>query len=447
VHYVGDLAESWSIEGGGTRARFALATDRLWEDTTRVGAEDVVESYRLYRDPRISQHWPARLREITSVRGDDAGPNIVVFRFRSGLSRERILQFATLPLICAHQWQRHWERKPPLGIPKRLPLAAGSFRFLEWTATSSIVLARHPFPPDGRRPASDKLEIRIVPPERGRMLQFTLGACDLAVDLPLEEVVHRRDGPRRDDLIRAEIDRIETVVWNLNDPLMSRQDLRRFVADALDHDQLRWTLARRDRFVLGAACDQFRGMFGGLPKGRETAPVRKAVLGSPLQADSVKRSLVILYDEAASWREQAAVEISLQLEPHGIDCHLAPVPAEELVARIQRRDFQAALIGWNPPMASDLGEIYRSDGIFNLAGLEDPLLDELVDAARSSAADTIPSAWQQVESCAAGSHPFLFLQGSVRIDGTGPRLTDYRPGNGQPYGNLLQVRLRVESDR
>ena len=235
-----DLAVSWQAEDGGRAIRFFLDSSRLWEDTTVVGASDVVESYRLYRDPAIGGEWAGRLDEIASVESPGDGRGSVLFRFRKSLSRTRALQLASLPLISSAQWAQAKDRKPALGEPDRLVHSAGPFRVDEWKRGDYIRLARNPFAPQGRTPRTEQLLLRFVPSGRSRAAQVQAGVADLAVDLPVEDVVLLRAESPGIRLVRAGPCAAEAIVWNLDHPLWGGLALRRALCGALDLSAIRF---------------------------------------------------------------------------------------------------------------------------------------------------------------------------------------------------------------
>jgi ABC-type transport system substrate-binding protein len=253
----GDLAVSWQSEDGGKSVRFFLDAGRLWEDTTSVGAADVVESYRLYRDPALGGEWAKRLEEIASVEAPGDGGGTVLFRFRRALSRTRALQLAALPLISSEQWAKTKDRKPALGEPGRPVHSAGPFRIEEWRPGEYLRLVRNPFAPEGRTPRSERILLRFVPAGRSRVLQLQAGVADCAIDLPAEEIPHLRDEFPDLRLMRAGACGAGAIAWNLDDPIWGGLALRRALCAALDVDRLRRAAAGEAEGSIGAPCRGF----------------------------------------------------------------------------------------------------------------------------------------------------------------------------------------------
>jgi ABC-type transport system substrate-binding protein len=440
IRFVGDLATSWQIEDGGRSAGFLLDEGRIWEDTTAVDVADVVGTYQLYRSREIAGGWADRVREIVQVRPDVTSGAGVLFQFDRPLSSQRILQLASLPLISIDQWTATRGRRPALGSAGRPVLSAGPFRVGEWTPGDFLSLERHPSPPPARVPAAERVVLRFIPSARGRAMQFELGAVQLAIDLPAEEVIRLRESPRDRCLHSVKAARMEILVWNLEDDSWGLLENRRAIRSALEMGKLQKAYCEETV----SACPRPLRFIDFLSPGGADPWVDDAVYEGdttlPAAPAEDLTPLGLLYVAADAARERVAVEIAMQLHRAGVECILGPVTAEECLSMIRQRAFQAVLIGYDLPPIPDLGEIFGSDGVYNVAGLRDPTVDELIAEARSAASDTIPDLWQRVERRVGELLPCLPVACSFRTDGADPRLEDYRPDPLEPYGNLLGVR-------
>ncbi len=420
--FVGDLAIDWSIDEGGKSARFLLDRARKWVDTTSVDEDDVIESYRLYREPRLAGEWSRQLEEITEMRAIVEDQS-VQFRFRRPLARATILQLASLPVVSADELRREMGHDSRLEKPDRLILCAGPFQVTEWRRGAFMRLSRHPFPPRDRVPWSEEILLRFIPSGRSRALQFEQGTVTLATDLPLDEALRLREGAKGEGIRRVGQGRVETLVFNLNDPLWARRIHRIAVASGLDRDRLQETLS-----------GGWEDLVDPSPRG---FPLSIPHFDSLLEStDEVIPSLELLYAAADLQQERLGVEIALQLGERKIAVQLIPCSTADCLARVQEGRFQAVLLGWSPPLLEDVGELYRSDGVFNFAGLADSILDARIELARSAAADSNPGLWGRVVARVEEQIPLIYLGRSVRIDGIDPRITGY--GTGRQAGLWFQ---------
>jgi ABC-type transport system substrate-binding protein len=439
--FVGDLATSWEMEDGGRATRFYLG-GRMWEDTTAVGAQDVVTSYRLYRDPAVGGDWPSRLTEIASVEAPAGAAGIVLFKFRRPLSEQRALQLAALPLIEADQYEKTKGRRPLLGEPGRPVHAAGPFRVEEWKQGESIRLARHPFPPEGRAPRADRILIRFVPAGRSRALQLEQGIADVAIDLPVGEARRlREEGNTEIRLVRAGAIAVEALAFNLDHPVWGRWDLRRMARTRLDARALARAAAGGGEGGEAWPCSGFLGLApdsAAAPVPADSAQAPFALLGAP--------SIEILYDTADARSERIAVDAALQLDRLGVDCRLRPLPARECLTRIAGRLFDATVVSWTIPATGEIGEIWRTGGSANVAGLSDTRVDSLVAWARSPAADTVSGVWEKVDRRARSLDACVFVDRRARIDGVGAGVTGHRADPLHAYGDLLPLEWRPPAE-
>jgi hypothetical protein len=483
----GDLAVSWQQEDGGRAMRFVLDGGRFWEDTTQVSAADVVTTYGLYRDPERGGGWASHLEEIASVEGSGDGRS-VLFRYRRPLSRDRALELAALPCISSKQWEAVRDRSPLLGEPERPVHAAGPFRIEEWRRGEFLRLAAHAFPPDDRVPRTQRIILRFVPSGIARGMQVEQGVADVAIDLPVEEVVRlRREAPGT-RVVRAGVCQVEALAWNLDDPIWGGFGIRNAGLRALDAGGLR----RAASGSLGSSalpCPGFLPIADTTPEERRTADStavddrrdRSEPSGLLTAADSSSwsnaggdgsasadsgtggfaidstprvgldlssygpPSLELLFDRANARRERVAVEILLQLRRSSVPVRLVPLSAAEVWSRIGERRFQAVLVGWWVPAAGAIGEIWGSRGSANVSGLSDPSADSLLSLARSPAADTMAGSWERLERRGRATLSYAFVERRVRYDGLAEGVTGYTPSPMRAYGDLVKVeRLRSE---
>lgn len=435
---VGDLARSWEMEEGGKAIRFFLVPDRFWEDTTAVTADDVVESYRLYRDPAVGGDWWARMAEIASIEAPAGSPWTLLMRFRAGVSTRRALQLASLPVISKEQWIKNRDRRPAVGEPGRPVLAAGPFRVEEWKKGEFIRLARHPYAPQGREPSADRILIRFAAHGVSRAMQVEGGIADLAVDLPVEEVRRIREGGGEGArIVRAGAVATDCLLWNLDHPLWGGLGPRVWLEQRVDLGQMRRAAADGDSTLEGEIVDSAQ---------RSAADSTARAIEAAALVDDPSiwgiTSLEILYDPARTRMERMAVELLVQLDRIGIEARLAPHPASECIALMRERRFDVALVGMALPALGDPGEYWRSGGAVNLGGFSDAVVDSMIAAARSAAGDTLPDPRAAIEARVRRLRGAVFIERRVRYDLVGPRLQGYRRDPLQPWGDLLGLALR-----
>lgn len=477
---VGDLAASWQQEDDGRAMRFFLDQGRFWQDTTQVTAEDVVTTYGLYREPRPESLWPGRLDAIQSVEGSPDGGS-VLFRFRRPLSRARALELAALPCISSRQWEALRDRSPLLGEPERPVHAAGPFVIEEWRRGEYVRLVAHPFPPRDRIARTRRIQLRFAPAGIARGLQVEQGVADVAVDLPVEEILRlRREAPDV-TIVRAGVASVQAITWNVDDPIWGGVGIRNAAARALDRVRL-LRAAAGGMPSSAMPCDGFLK----LEHGSETAPrpasplddvatlqrtdsaaaatddTTAAVAGTPEAAPDSSHAagegvqlareaprggldlaaygspeLEILFDATSERRQRIAVEMLLQLRHASVPARLVPQGAGELWRRIAERRFQAVIAEWSISHPGAIGEIWGSGGSANVAGLTDSSADSILAFARSPAADTTSGAWERLERRGRATASHVFVERRVRYDALAPGVRGYRPSPLRPYGDLL----------
>jgi hypothetical protein len=319
--------------------------------------------------------------------------------------------------------------------------------------------------------------LRIAPIGRSRSLQVEQGIADLAIDVPPEEAQRLQEESRRIQLRPGGPVEVEAIVWNLDHAIWGSWELRREVISRLDSIRLVRAAGggfepRSDRVATGIIEDREAPLTEGGPPGfagsggpasapaesssdaagpagatapaDTTFPAETAVSAETMAVPASAApagfpALEILYDASNPRRERIAVEASLQLERQGFPVRLAPETPVGCEARMAGRRFDAAVVAWSIPAIPDIGEIWGSGGVLNVAGLRSAAVDSLIDVARSAAADTTPGAWGRVERRAGLQLPMVPIDRRGRIDALGPMARGYRADPISPYGDLLSL--------
>ena len=145
----------------------------------------------------------------------------------------------------------------------RAPIGTGPFRFVAWRDgdTIELVADREYW---GGEPALAGIEYRVMPERAAQLIAFRAGALHLIHDLPPDAYHALRDEPDI-ELVSYPSDRTSYLFFNLQDPLLVDQDVRRAIAHGIDTTLLTEAL--------------FRGL--ALPPGGPLAPLVRYALQEP----------------------------------------------------------------------------------------------------------------------------------------------------------------------
>jgi peptide/nickel transport system substrate-binding protein len=423
---VGDLASRWEVDESGRSWTFELRPDQFWEDGQPITADDVAFTVGVLADPLYVGPGAQSWRDVTAVVID---PLTVELRLTTPLGG--FLQAATQPIAPAHVLA---------GVPPDLisddpfgtdPLGSGPFRLVTLDPARAVLAAVTPVEqpgnpgrpnfatprptdslltpsptkrPDVAVPQLTNLELRFY--DDLELLRADWGAGRLDAVSGLQPEAAREFAAAGDGrLVRYPGTTLLAATINLRASREDFQDasVRRALLQAIDRDALLSTAVG----ALGTRADSL------IPP---SSTMYDAALNTPVAFD-LESAREALRD--ADWRESggswipkdgdeplviellspeqavnpvayaAAVQVRDSWHALGLAVRLVPLPPSELIGdRLARGDFQVAVlplaIGLDPDLYPLMAASQTRSGGSNVAGLQDPELDELLVAARTA---------------------------------------------------------------
>ncbi len=205
-----------------------LRPDAMWEDGTKVTADDVVFTLETLVDPKT----PALNRRgffegfEKAERLDDRTARV---SFRT-MSSTRLDAFS-LPLLPASRYRGTAIESNPLN---RAPLSNGPYRLVRWAAGSSLELERNPRA-SGPSGGADRFLFRIVPESAAAFEALRAGALDeVRLTQPQYLEVDRAKGDVR--AVRWNDLSYTYIGWNNRLPLFENPAVRRALTQLIDRE-------------------------------------------------------------------------------------------------------------------------------------------------------------------------------------------------------------------
>jgi peptide/nickel transport system substrate-binding protein len=422
---VGDLATRWAVDDTGRSWTFHLRRDQLWEDGQPITAVDVAFTVRVLADPLYTGPGADSWRDVTAQVID---PLTVELRLTTPLGG--FLQAATQPIAPAHVLEGvspDLISDDPFGT---YPLGSGPFRLVVLDPARAVLAAATPVEPPGNpgrpnfatpRPTDslltpsptkrpdvavphlENVELRFYDDLELLRADWEAGRLDAVSGLQpaaARELAAAADAR----LVRYPGTTLLAATINLRASREDFQDasVRRALLQAIDRDAL-LTSALGD---LGARADSLIPPSSTMYDAGVNAPVafdleaaRKALRdadwrasgGSWIPKDGDEPLVIELLSPEESVNPvaySAAVRVRDAWHELGLAVRLVPLPPTDLVGdRLARGDFQIAIvplaIGLDPDLYPLLAASQTRSGGSNVAGLQDPELDELLVAART----------------------------------------------------------------
>ncbi len=380
---------TYTVDPSGEIYTFSLRRNAVWHDGVPVTADDVVFTLRTLQildqpgDPGLAQLWQDVLVD-----------RIDAYTVRATLTRPfaPFLSLARVPILPAHLLSgvapENWASTP---FADDL-IGTGPFQLVE-LREDSVLLEANPQYFDGR-PYINQVELRFFSAPEAAAAALSRGDVTAFGDQG-GSVLGGFNLPATLNATSTPLDAYVTLSFNLDRAPLDELPLRRALAHALNKDALiegaldglgsrldtpilpGWWAA--DPSVEWYAADAERALqilnelgfdegIGGVRQ-REGRP-----LALELLVDGEPRRLAAANAIAAQW---GAIGVGVQVQQLG---------AAELRARLEQRDFDAALHSWvrlgSDPDPFALWHSSQADQGLNYAGLRDPQIDELLDAGR-----------------------------------------------------------------
>jgi peptide/nickel transport system substrate-binding protein len=395
------LADSWTWERDSMAIAFHLNPNARWHDGVPVRAADVRFTFSLYSDPAVGAAERAPLTRIDSVTVRDSVTAVFWFSKRYP---DQLYDAATRMLIVPE----HLLAKEPRATLKtaafgRSPVGSGRFRLQKWTPTS-IELVADTTHYRGRA-RLDRVIFTVTSDQNLLVPKLTAGEIDVAEIVNAEQFRTLAARPELNARIMPAFD-YSFLHFNLRDPkdrskpnaIFADPTLRRALTMAIDRDRivrsqfdtlgvlalgpmtraqaLADTTLTPIRYDSAAAARLLDSLGWKLPPGK---PVRERA-GKPLRFSVIVPSISNNRMKMAVRLEEAFRAMGIEMKPEVMD-------AGAFIARLNKRDFDAALNGAH----AELGviglrtnwsvESARSPNGQNYGNYENPAFDAHLDSA------------------------------------------------------------------
>jgi peptide/nickel transport system substrate-binding protein len=187
------LAKSWTWSPDSLSIQFHLDPRAKWHDGVPVRASDVAFTYAIYTDSATASPRAPLVASVDSVTAPDSLTAVFWFSKRSPTQFfEATDPMLILPEHALQGIRGQALRTAPLA---RAPIGSGRFRFVDWTAASSVEIAADTANYRGR-PYLDRVIWRIAPDPNTTFTRLIGGEADVLEDpsaAELTELAAHRD--------------------------------------------------------------------------------------------------------------------------------------------------------------------------------------------------------------------------------------------------------------
>ncbi len=417
---VGDLAEAWEISPDGLVITFHLRRTVRWHDGAPFTAADVLYTYQVTIDPRTPTAYAGDFLKVKKAEVIDD------YTFRATYDKPFApsLMSWSIGILPQHLLAGKDITRSALG---RHPIGTGPYKFKEWAGGQKIVLVSNHDYFEGR-PYIDGYILRIIPDSATMFLELRAGGIDRMGLTPLQ---YKRQ--TENNLFRRNYGKYRYLSnsytylgYNLKNPLFADKRVRQALAYAVNRQEI------IDGILLGLgriATGPYKpGTWVYNPQVRDypyDSQKAKALLAEAgwldrngdgiLDKEGLSFEFEIITNQGNDVRAKTAEIIQQRLAEVGIKAKLRVIEWAAFVNDfINKRKFDATLLGWTIPLDPDIYDVWHSSKTgpeeLNFISYKNSEIDSLIEKARGTFDQALRKRYyDRIQEILADEQPYLFL--------------------------------------
>jgi peptide/nickel transport system substrate-binding protein len=420
LNIVGDLAESWDISKDGLVITFHLRKGVRWHDGQPFTAEDVLFTYRLTIDPKTPTAYAGDFLKVKKAEVLDSH----TFRVTYDKPFAPALMSWGSSVMPKHLMEGTDVTKSPLA---RHPIGTGPYRFKEWKTGQKVALVYNPDYFEGR-PFIDGRVMRIIPDMATMFLELRARGIDQMGLTPLQ---YKRQTENR--YFRSHFRKYRYLSFsytylgfNLQHPMFADRRVRQALAYVVNKEEL------IDGILLGLGKEatgpfkpgtwQYNADVKRYPYDPEKARGLLAEAGwrdtdgdGILDRNGQRFEFELLVNQGNEVRAKTAEIVQRRLAEAGISVKIRIIEWAAFIKEfINKRRFDAVILGWTIPMDPDLYDVWHSSKTgpseLNFVTYKNEEVDALLEKGRG----TFDRAerkrcYDRIQEILAEDQPYIFL--------------------------------------
>ncbi len=420
LQLTGDLAEGWEIREKGLVILFHLRRNVRWHDGRPFTARDVRFTYERLVDPAIPTPYGGDFERIAALEVVD--DHTVRIRYKEPFAPG--LASWGMWIMPEHLLAGQDLTTTPF---RERPVGTGPFRLRRWVRGDRLELSANPDYFEGR-PYLDGYIYRVIPDQGTIFLELQTEGIDLA-GLTALQFDRMTDTPRfrqRYMKFRYPSFGYTYLGYNLQDPRFQDRRVRQAISLAIDRGEInRGVLLGQGQEASGPYTkESWADNTGVRPPPFDPAQARE-LLREAGWADSDGDGILdrggrpfeftLLTNQGNLARELTAQIIQRRLAEVGIRVKIWVLEWSSLLHEfIDKRRFEAVLLGWSLSRDPDLFDLFHSTktrpGEFNFLGYSNPEADQLMERGRALfGQEERRGIYQRLHELLAQDQPCAFL--------------------------------------
>jgi peptide/nickel transport system substrate-binding protein len=419
INLVGDLAEKWTVSPDGKTITFHLRKGVVWHDGAPFTAEDCLFTYQKLIDPTVATPYSSSYMDVAKAEVLDKD----TFRVTYTEPFSPALESWTMGVI-----PKHILTGKDLNTDEfnRKPVGTGPYKFKEWIAGQKIVLEANERYFEGR-PNIDQYIYRIIPDSSTMFQELLSGGVDFMGLNPLQYL--RKSETRRIKenyrKYRYPSNAFTYMGYNLTSPLFVDKKVRQALAYAID----RQSIIDGVLMGIGRPCtgpfSYVSWAYNPKVKPYPYDPVKarqmlaeagwKDTNGDGIvEKDGRPFQFTILTNQGNNERIKASEIIQQNFKKAGVDAKIRVMEWQAFLEQIDKRTFDAIVLGWSMSRDPDLYDIWHSSktkkGEYNFIGYKNAEVDRLlVEGRRVFDVEKRKTIYYRIHEILADEQPYAFL--------------------------------------
>lgn len=447
LNIVGVLAKSWEISEDNLSIIFHLRKDVRWQDGVPFTAHDVFYTYKVIVDPKTPTPYSGDFKPVKEAKVVDD----YTFKVTYEKPFAPALQSWAIGILPRHLLQ---EKDITTSSLVRKPIGTGPYLFKEWIPADRIVLTANNDYFEGK-PYIERRITRVIPDLATMFLELKRYSLDMTGLTPMQ-ALKQTDYP---GFIR-EFNKYKYLGfsyvylgYNLKHELFKDKRVRQAITHAINKQEI------IDGILLGQGVEAtgpykpdmwaYNENVKHYEHSKEKALSLLRDAGFEKQQDGIlvkngkPFEFTVLVNQGNDIRIRTAELIQKRLRDVGISVKIRTIEWATFVNEfIDKRNFEAVILGWSFGPEPDLFDIWHSSKQgpkeFNFISFENKEVDELIIKARHTMdQEERKKYYFRIQEILADEQPYTFLFIPYSLVAVHKRIKGIEPGPaGIGYNNL-----------
>lgn len=419
-----NIASSWMLNENNTGITLSLNTNIKWHDDTSLTTEDVIFTIEQIKKINDSPYKKA-VENIASIeKVDDTTMKILYRQPFSG-----ILQTLFFPVIPKHVYN-----VPENNALSIMPVGSGPYIFKSMTPLKNIKLEANSNYFRGA-PHIQEVEISIIPDEESSLHAFKQNLIDVVYTDITEWGKYANDKSSKSYEFTSNI--YEFMGLNFNKVMFQNANVRKALLHAIDRQKIVHLYYLDHAVVTDTPISPVSYLGDKTLKGLEYDKEKAKLLLTQegyerddktdlMTKNDMPFSFTLLVNSENKDRVKIANEIKKMYKEIGIEVNVEQLEKEAYLSKIQTKQYDAFLGGWQLAYALDLSFALHSSKIIsgqNFVSYKDEKMDELLQQVFLAPQNKIGELYAKLQQFYSQENPYVSLYFKKKVVITKEKIT------------------------